>query len=181
MKPGGSHRAITEEPAKRLFQATGLPCSSSPAEMRSNQYGRYMSCWMSSSRVHTTFTGPSTCLAICDGTNRAVGLQPPAKAAADQMIVDDDLLRRQAGGLRRHRLNARDRLGADPDLALILADVHRAVHRLHRGVRQERKLVDRLDLGGGARHGLVGVTDVLRHRARAERRLLEFARDRLPW
>ena len=121
---------------------------------------------MSSSRVHTTFTGPSTCLAICDGADDAVGLQPPAEAAADQMIVDHDLLQRQAGGLRRHRLDPRDRLGADPDLAAVLADMHRAVHRLHRGVREERHLIGRLDLGGGARHGLVGVADVLRHRAR---------------
>ena len=116
-----------------------------------------------------------------DGADRAVGLQPPAKAAADQMIVDDDLLGRQAGSLCGHRLNARDRLAADPDFALILAEVHRAVHRLHRGVREERNLIGRLDLGGGARHRLVGVTDVLRHRARAERCLLELARDRLPW
>ena len=55
-----------------------------------------------------------------DGADRAVGLEPPAEAAADQMIVDDDLLGRQAGGLRSHRLDARDRLGADPDLAFIL-------------------------------------------------------------
>ena len=76
-----------------------------------------MSCWMSSSRVHTTFTGPSTCLAIWTARTDAVGLQPPAEAAADQMIVDDDLLERQAGGLCGHRLDARDRLGADPDFA----------------------------------------------------------------
>ena len=33
-----------------------------------------------------------------DGADRAVGLQPAAEAAADQMIVDDDLLWRQACG-----------------------------------------------------------------------------------
>ena len=140
-----------------------------------------MSCWMSSSRVHTTFTGPSTCLAIWTARIDAVGLQPPAKAAADQMIVDDDLLQRQAGGLCGRRLGARDRLAADPDFAAVLADVNRAVHRLHRGVREERNLVGRLDLGGGARHRLVDVADVLRHRARLERRLFELARDRRRW
>ena len=56
-----------------------------------------------------------------------------------------------------------------------VADMNRAVHRLHRRVREERHLVDRLDLGGGARHRLVGIADVLRHRARLERRLLELA------
>jgi hypothetical protein len=29
-----------------------------------DQYGQYISCWMYSSRVRTTLTGPSTCLAI---------------------------------------------------------------------------------------------------------------------
>ena len=101
-----------------------------------------------------------------DGASDAVDLEPPAEAAADQMIVDDDLVQRQAGGLRRRRLGAREGLGADPDFAAVLADMNRAVHRLHRRVREERNLVGRLDLGGGARHGLVDIADVLRNRAR---------------
>ena len=138
-----------------------------------------MSCWISSSRVHTTFTGPSTCLAISTARMTPSVSEPPAEAAADQMIVDDDLVQRQARGLRRRRLGARHRLAADPDLAAVLADMNRAVHRLHRGVREERNLVDRLDLGDGARHGLVDIADVLRHRARLERRLFELADDRV--
>ena len=55
--------------------------------------------------------------------------------------------------------------------------MNRAIHRLHRGVRKERNLIDRLDLGGGARHGLVGIADVLGDRARLERRLFELTRD----
>ena len=112
-----------------------------------------------------------------DGASDAVDLQPPAKAAADQMIVDHDLVQRQAGGLRRRRLGARDDLVADPDFAAVLADMNRAVHRLHGRVREERNLVGRLDLGDGARHGLVDVADILRHRPGLERRLFEFARD----
>ena len=46
-----------------------------------------MSCWMSSSRVHTTLTGPSTCWAICDRAVHAVDLEPAAEAAAEQMVV----------------------------------------------------------------------------------------------
>ena len=136
-----------------------------------------MSCWISSSRVHTTLTGPSTCLRDLDGANDAVDLQPPAKAAADQMIVDHDLVQRQACGLRRRRLGARDDLAADPDFAAVLADMNRAVHRLHGRVREERNLVGRLDLGDGARHGLVDIADILRNRPRIERRLFELARD----
>ena len=98
-----------------------------------------------------------------DGANDAIDLEPPAKAAADQMIVDHDLVQRQACRLRRRRLGARDDLGADPDFAAVLADMNGAVHRLHRGVREERNLVDRLDLGDGARHGRVDVADILRN------------------
>ena len=54
-------------------------------------------------------------------------------------------------------------LTADPDLAAVLADMNRAVHRLHRGVREEWNLIGGLDLGDGARHGLVDIADVLGH------------------
>ena len=114
-----------------------------------------------------------------DGANDAIDLQPPAKAAADQMIVDHDLVQREASGLRRRRLGARDNLVADPDLAGVLADMDRAVHRLHRGVRKERNLVGRLDFGGGVRQGFGAIADALRHRPRIERRLFELTRDRI--
>ena len=68
-------------------------------------------------------------------------------------------------------------LGADPDFAAVLTDMDRAVHRLHRRVREKRNLVDRLDLGDGARHGLVDIADILRNRPRIERRLFQLARD----
>ena len=60
-----------------------------------------MSCWMSSSRLQTTLTGPSTCCAILDGEHGAVDVEPPAEAAAQQMVVDPDRVLRQAGELRR--------------------------------------------------------------------------------
>ena len=163
---------MIDEPAKRWLQAIGFPLSSRPADSRSKKYGRYMSCWMSSSRVHTIFTGPSTCCAICNGASDAVGLEPPAEAAADQMVVHDDLLQRQTGNLRRRRLAACHGLRADPDFAAVLADMNRAVHRLHRRVREERNLVGRHDLGDGTCHRLVDVPDALRDRSRIERGLL---------
>ena len=180
LNAGGSHLAITEEPGEAIGPGDrhALSHRGRRTAGRTN-IGRYMSCWMSSSRVHTTFTGPSTCLAISTARIDAVGLQPPAEAAADQMIVHHDLVQRQARGLRGRRLGARHGLAADPDFAAVLADMDRAVHRLHRGVREERNLVGRLDLGGGARQGLVDVADVLRDRARLERRLFELAHDRL--
>src|SRR5713101_8115771 len=71
-----------------------------------------------------------------DGATDAIDLQPPAESAAEQMIVDDDLLQRDARSLCRRRLDARQDLAADPHFALVLANTNRAVHRLHGGVRQ---------------------------------------------
>ena len=105
----------------------------------------------------------------------AVDFEPPAEPAADQVIVDHDLFQRQTGSLRRRRLGSRQHLGADPNLAAVVADMDRAVHRLHRRVRKKRNLVDRLDLDGGARHRLVDIADILRDRPRIERRFFELA------
>ena len=74
-------------------------------------------------------------------------------------------------------LDACDRLGAEPDFAFIVAEMHGAIHRLHRGVRQERNLIDCFELSGGGRDRAVGVADVLRHSTRAKRRLLELFGD----
>ena len=93
------------------------------------------------------------------------------------MIVDHDAVERQAGGLRRRSLDPRQSLAADPDFAAVLADMDGAVHRLHRGVRQERKLIGRLDLGDGAGQSCVHIADVLRHRTRMKRRLFERGHD----
>ena len=71
---------------------------------------------------------------------------------------------RQAGGLRRCGLDARDDLQADPDFAAVLADSNGAVDRLHCRAREERNLVGHLDLGGGGRHGLADIADILRNR-----------------
>ena len=50
-----------------------------------------MSCWMSSSRLHTTFTGSFDCLAMSAACSDEVELEPAPEAAAEQMIVDADL------------------------------------------------------------------------------------------
>src|SRR5262249_21164785 len=121
--------------------------------------------------------GPIDMLGYLDRPNDAIDLQAPAKAAAEQMIVDNDLVEREARCLGRSSLGAPDVLAADPDLAAVPADMNRAIHRLHRGVSQEWNLISSLDPDGSVRHGLVGISNILRHRARAERRLFELARD----
>src|SRR4029453_6847074 len=100
-----------------------------------------MSCWISSSRVHTTFTGPSTCCAISTArvTPSASSRrpQPPPIRWLETMTLS-----------RRRRLPPRHALAAVPDFAAFLVDMNRAVHRLHRRLGEKRKLVGRLDLGG---------------------------------
>ena len=78
----------------------------------------------------------------------------PAKAAAKQMIVHLDLFKREAGDLRGGGLRPAHDLYTDPNIAAVLGDVHRAIHRLHGGMSQERHLVDGIDFLGGARYGL---------------------------
>ena len=79
-----------------------------------------------------------------------VNVQSAAEAAANKMIVHLDLLGWQSGHLRGSGLSAADNLVPNPDVATVPAYMHGAVHRLHRGVGQKRKLVDRLDLPGSA-------------------------------
>ena len=112
-----------------------------------------------------------------NGTRDAVAFEPAPEAAPDEMVVDHDLVQRQSRNFRRRRLGSRDGLGADPNVATILADMDRAVHRLQCGVRQKRDLVDRVNSGGGARHCLVSVTNILRNRTETERRLFQLSRD----
>jgi hypothetical protein len=82
-------------------------------------------------------------LGYLPGRGHPVGLAPPPEPTADQMVVDHDFFQRQAGGSRRRRLGSSDGLDTDPDLTVVIADMNRAVHRLHRRVGEERNLVNR--------------------------------------
>ena len=104
---------------------------------------------MSSSRLHTTLTG---CLRLLGDERRLddeVELEPPAEAAAQQMIVNAHLLRLQSERLCHDLLRDGRDLRADPDIAAVGRHLHRAVDRLHRRVREERGLIDGFDLGRG--------------------------------
>src|SRR6202045_344282 len=84
----------------------------------------------------------------------AVHLQPPAKAAAQQVIVNYDLVTRQAGHLGSRGLGAADDLVADPHIATIGPYMDGAVHRLHCRVREKGRLVNCFESGCGAGHCL---------------------------
>src|SRR5262245_36161826 len=99
----------------------------------------------------------------------AIHLQPAAKAAADQMVVDDDLLERQLTGLRGNDLGASENLRAHPDLATVRANMNGTVHRLHRRMREEWQAVFGIDALAVAQ-GLVGITQRLGNGASSQAR-----------
>src|SRR5438128_413207 len=86
------------------------------------------------------------------GPDDEVDLESPAEAAAQEMVVHLDLGLRQPGHLCRGGLGECRDLCSHPDVAPVGPHVDGAVHRLHCSVREERLLVDRLDLLRGTRH-----------------------------
>src|SRR5881397_1217102 len=74
-----------------------------------------------------------------------IHLEPPAEAAAQEMVVHPDLGLRKPGHFGGGVLSEGRDLGSHPEVAAVRPDVDGAVHRLHRGVRKERLLVNRLD------------------------------------
>ncbi len=111
------------------------------------------------------------------GLGHVVHLEPAPEAATEEMVVDHDLLQREPGDLGRRSLRAAQHLRAGPHLASILPHVDRAVHRLHRDVRQERRLVYRFDLRRRAGERAHGVAVFPRRHTRGLRRLREPLHD----
>ena len=104
---------------------------------------------MSSSRPQTSFTGALAADRLRDGgrLEHEVGLRvgAPAEAAAGVELVELHLLGLEAEELGDRRLVAGLELLAVPDLAALAVELHHAVHRLQRRVREVRKLVGRLE------------------------------------
>ena len=80
------------------------------------------------------------------GVGDEVAFRAPAESAADIGRVHEDLGLGQTRGGHRRLLRRRLRLRRHPHVAPIGLHVRRAVHRLHRRVRQERRFEDPLDL-----------------------------------
>src|SRR5208337_3610510 len=81
-----------------------------------------------------------------------VHVEPTAEPAAQQAIVDLNLLQWQTGDGGCRGSGAGCDLRADPDVAAVVTDVRRTVHRFHGGVRQKRQLVDGFDGFYGTGH-----------------------------
>ncbi len=84
---------------------------------------------------------------LCDarGLHDAIDLEPPAKAAADVVIVDRDLGGLDVEHLGRRALRHTGDLRADPEIAHAIMDVDGTVHGLHGRVREERELEGHLE------------------------------------
>ncbi len=113
-----------------------------------------------------------------DGEQRAVGIETAAKATPEKMVVDSDRGFRQPGQFGHHALCSRWRLRSQPDIAAVLRVVDGAVHRLHRGMCEERHLVHGVKPLRRASEGLVSVTLVSCHSSGVPGRLFELTDNR---
>src|SRR6516164_2360444 len=92
------------------------------------------------------------------GLGDAVHVESSAETTAKQMIVDLDLIGREPCHLRGGSLRAGHHLDSDPNIAAILGNMDRAIHRLHGGMGKKRHLVDGVDSLRDARYCLGEVT-----------------------
>ena len=95
--------------------------------------------------------------------NAAVSLEPPPETSADEVIVDLDGLTRQTRQLGYQFLRECRCLGSNPDVATILADMYRAVHRLHGRMRQKRSVIDGIEALMGTRQRTLHISIVACH------------------
>src|SRR3989442_5598494 len=109
---------------------------------------------MSSSRVHTSFTGLSAPIALAtdaaspatspSGVPRRPKLPPASNVCTRTLSAGRPTMRATTWLINRGDLRPR------PELAAVGADLDDGVERLHRRVRQVRELVDGLDNGPAA-------------------------------
>ena len=83
LKAGGKYRARIEDPAKRLLQATGLPSCVEAGGQPVDEHGSiHVVLDVFLARPHD-LDRTVDLLGDLDGSDDAVGLEPPAEAAAD--------------------------------------------------------------------------------------------------
>src|SRR5208282_1500556 len=86
----------------------------------------------------------------------------PAEAAAEEGVVDVDVARIDAAGARGDLDRVLGKLSAHPDVDAVGAPMRGRVQRLHRRVRQMRRLVDSVDDLGGALEGALRIAAINR-------------------
>ena len=88
--------------------------------------------------------------------------RPASEAAAEEAVVDRDLFGLEAGSRRGLADAAHRRLRAEPDIELVGLQMHRGVERLHGGVGEMRRFVDRLDDLAALRESIVDIAVIAR-------------------
>ena len=177
MKLGGAQRARIEEAVTRSVQAMGMP--------RVVQARREAVVIIGPVQIvlDILLARPDDLHRAIDllgdlhGPDHAIDIEPAAKAASDQMVVNLDLLLGEAGDFGGGGLRPRQNLRSNPNLASVGADMHGAVHRLHGGVGEKRHLIDGLDFLGGPAKRLFHIAVLARDRAGLLRGGIEFAND----
>ncbi len=95
-----------------------------------------------------------------------IGFETAPESAAEKRCVDEDGFRVEARDFGGRGLGTGLGLRGRPDVAAIRADMRRAIHRLHRGMRQEWNLVVHFNLCRRAGKSGVDIALFSGHRAR---------------
>src|SRR5439155_3395348 len=85
-------------------------------------------------RLHRNARGLRDLHRLADEVRRRSGA--PSEPSAEELGMDGNVFRRDAGDARRRHLVHGLELGSGPDLAAAVGEAHRAVERLHRRVRE---------------------------------------------
>ena len=160
----GVVRALIDAHARVCRYEAIVPSEASVPAIACAVPGRYGSLRMSSSRVHTTLTGAPIALDTSTASvTKSISPRRPKPPPQNIGFTVTDV-ERQAGDAGRLALGARRRLRRQPHRRAVGANVGGGVHRLHRRVREVRRLVVRAhDVPG--RQGAGGVARILQHDA----------------
>src|SRR6202040_2278661 len=116
-------------------------------------------------------------LSDLDREERAVGLEPATKAAAQQMIVELDGVLGHPGELRNQSLCQRRGLGSQPKFATVLTQMNRTVHRFHRSVGKKRQPIGDIEALSCFGERTVSITLIASDCSRLVRSFLQLAKD----
>ena len=91
-----------------------------------------------------------------------IDVEPPAKPAAKQMVVDYYRFERQGRHVGFCLSRPPGDLGSHPDFAFVVTDMHGTIHRLHRRVRLDRHAINELMYRAALclRHHYIALVDI---------------------
>ena len=128
---------------------------------------------------HVVFARPdqlhgfANCLGNLYCLHDEVDVDTPAESATQKSSVYVHFVFCEAGDLHRYTFGQLRKLRWAIDVAAVFSYIGRKVHRLHGGVRQERKLVTCFYCFGSTSHRLIDVTGFLQRCRRFCQRVFE--------